>query len=134
MVLILSIAIGVLFMAGCYLLLKHDLIRVVAGLVLISNAANLFIMAAAIERGRAPMLPFRHDGEVSDPVVQAMTLTAVVISFGVSALLLALVYRVYLAHRTIDIDDLSERDLKLEPVGAPVELDDDHEPYEEREP
>lgn len=131
MVLILSLAIGVLFMAGCYLLLKHDLIRVVAGLVLISNAANLFIMAAAIERGRAPMLPLR-DNDVSDPVVQAMTLTAVVISFGVSALLLALVYRVYLAHRTVDIEDLSERDLELEPIGAPVEIDDDHEPFEER--
>jgi multicomponent Na+:H+ antiporter subunit C len=134
MVLIFSLAIGVLFMAGCYLLLKHDLIRVVAGLVLISNAANLFIMAAAIERGRAPILPLSDNSRVSDPVVQAMTLTAVVISFGVSALLLALVYRVYLAHRTVDIDHLSERDLELEPVGAPVELDDDREPYEERRP
>ncbi|CAN5375460.1 NADH-quinone oxidoreductase subunit K [soil metagenome] len=135
MVLILSLAIGVLFMAGCYLLLKHDLIRVVAGLVLISNAANLFIMAAAIERGRAPILPFSADDDVSDPVVQAMTLTAVVISFGVSALLLALVYRVYLAHRTVDIEDLSERDIEqFEPemVGNIVEMTDDREPFEER--
>jgi multicomponent Na+:H+ antiporter subunit C len=137
MVLILSLAIGVLFMAGCYLLLKHDLIRVVAGLVLISNAANLFIMAAAIERGRAPILPFSDDGEVSDPVVQAMTLTAVVISFGVSALLLALVYRVYLAHRTVDIEDLSERDFEQfgpEMTGSVVEITDDREPFEERRP
>ncbi|MGH2549648.1 MAG: sodium:proton antiporter [Thermomicrobiales bacterium] len=135
MVLILSLAIGVLFMAGCYLLLKHDLIRVVAGLVLISNAANLFIMAAAIERGRAPILPFSSDTEVSDPVVQAMTLTAVVISFGVSALLLALVYRVYLAHRTVDIEDLSERDFEQfgpELIGSISEVSDDHEPFEER--
>lgn len=137
MVLILSLAIGVLFMAGCYLLLKHDLIRVVAGLVLISNAANLFIMAAAVERGRAPILPFSAEADVSDPVVQAMTLTAVVISFGVSALLLALVYRVYLAHRTVDIEDLSERDIEqFEPemTGSMVEMTDDREPFEERHP
>lgn len=135
MVLILSIAIGVLFMAGCYLILKHDLIRVVAGMVLISNAANLFIMAAAIERGRAPILPFGNDDDVSDPVVQAMTLTAVVISFGVSALLLALVYRVYLAHRTVDIEDLSERDMEqldLEITGGATEIINDPEPFEER--
>lgn len=135
MVLVLSLAIGMLFMAGCYLILKHDLIRVVAGMVLISNAANLFIMAAAIERGRAPMLPFDGDATVSDPVVQAMTLTAVVISFGVSALLLALVYRVYLAHRTVDIEDLSDRDIEdlvTGTAGDVVEVSDDHEPFEER--
>ena len=135
MVLVLSLAIGMLFMAGCYLILKHDLIRVVAGMVLISNAANLFIMAAAIERGRAPMLPLDGDATVSDPVVQAMTLTAVVISFGVSALLLALVYRVYLAHRTVDIEDLSDRDIEdlvTSTAGNVVEMSDDHEPFEER--
>jgi multicomponent Na+:H+ antiporter subunit C len=136
MVLILSIAIGILFMAGCYLILKHDLIRVVAGMVLISNAANLFIMAAAIERGRAPILPFSDREDVSDPVVQAMTLTAVVISFGVSALLLALVYRVYLAHRTVDIEDLSEREreqLESAVAGSASEMTDDREPFEERD-
>jgi multicomponent Na+:H+ antiporter subunit C len=136
MVLVFSLAIGVLFMAGCYLLLKHDLIRVVAGLVLISNAANLFIMAAAIERGRSPILPFGDGETVSDPVVQAMTLTAVVISFGVSALLLALVYRVYLAHRTVDIEDLSDRDierLELEATSSAMEMSDDREPFEERD-
>jgi multicomponent Na+:H+ antiporter subunit C len=135
MVLIFALAIGVLFMAGCYLLLKHDLIRVVAGLVLISNAANLFIMAAAIERGRSPILPFGDGETASDPVVQAMTLTAVVISFGVSALLLALVYRVYLAHRTVDIEDLSDRDieqLEREATSSAMEMTGDREPFEER--
>lgn len=135
MILALSLAVGVLFMAGCYLILKHDLIRVVAGMVLISNAANLFIMAAAINRGSAPILPFDDGETVSDPVVQAMTLTAVVISFGVSALLLALVYRVYLAHRTVDIANLSDQDVEQLETDSPedmVEVSDDREPFEER--
>jgi multicomponent Na+:H+ antiporter subunit C len=111
MILVFSIAIGLLFMAGVYLILKHDLIRVVGGMVLISNAANLFIMGSAVSRGDAPILPL--DGnEYSDPVVQALVLTAVVISFGVSALLLAIVYRVYLSHRTVDIDELTEKDIQ----------------------
>lgn len=110
MILVFSIAIGLLFMAGVYLILKHDLIRVVGGMVLISNAANLFIMGSAVSRGDPPILPI--DGEYSDPVVQALVLTAVVISFGVSALLLAIVYRVYLSHRTVDLDELTEKDIQ----------------------
>jgi multicomponent Na+:H+ antiporter subunit C len=109
-ILVFSIAVGLLFMAGVYLILKHDLIRVVGGMVLISNAANLFIMGSAVSRGSAPILPI--DGDYADPVVQALVLTAVVISFGVSALLLAIVYRVYLAHRTVDIDALTDIDVQ----------------------
>jgi multicomponent Na+:H+ antiporter subunit C len=130
MILVFSIAIGLLFMAGVYLILKHDLIRVVGGMVLISNAANLFIMGSAVSRGDAPILPI--DGEYSDPVVQALVLTAVVISFGVSALLLAIVYRVYLSHRTVDLDELTEKDIeqvRAEAVKAaqegPVLTDED---------
>ena len=136
MILVFSIAIGLLFMAGVYLILKHDLIRVVGGMVLISNAANLFILGSAVSRGDAPILPL--DGEYSDPVVQALVLTAVVISFGVSALLLAIVYRVYLSHRTVDIDVLTEHDIHQideEAVKAaqegPVLTDDDDEPGED---
>jgi multicomponent Na+:H+ antiporter subunit C len=130
MILVFSIAIGLLFMAGVYLILKHDLIRVVGGMVLISNAANLFIMGSAVSRGDAPILPI--DGNYSDPVVQALVLTAVVISFGVSALLLAIVYRVYLSHRTVDLDELTEKDIeqvRAEAVKAaqegPVLTDED---------
>ena len=136
MILVFSIAIGLLFMAGVYLILKHDLIRVVGVMVLISNAANLFILGSAVSRGDAPILPL--DGEYSDPVVQALVLTAVVISFGVSALLLAIVYRVYLSHRTVDIDVLTEHDIHQideEAVKAaqegPVLTDDDDEPGED---
>jgi len=127
MILAFSAGIGILFMAGSYLLMKHDLIRVVAGVVLISNAANLFIMAAALTRGRAPILPLANKYDVSDPVVQAMTLTAIVISFGVSALLLAIVYRVYLSHRTVDIDALGDLETRQAEQEERTELQDEPE-------
>ena len=107
MTLILSLAVAVLFGAGAYLMLKADLIRVVVGMVLISNAANLFIMSAGLTKGEAPIYPLPAGEPISDPLVQAMTLTAIVISFGVSALLLSLVYRVYTSHLSIDLDDLA---------------------------
>lgn len=106
MILLLSVAIGILFGCGAYLILKPDLIRVVVGMVLISNAANLTLMAAGLSRGDDPILPIREGAEVSDPLVQAMTLTAIVIGFAVTALLLSLVYRVYTTHRSVDLDEL----------------------------
>ena len=104
---ILSLAVAVLFGSGAYLMLKADLLRVVVGMVLISNAASLFIMAAGLTRGVPPIYPLPAGESVSDPLVQAMTLTAIVISFGVSALLLSFVYRVYTSHLSLDLDDLS---------------------------
>ena len=106
MTLILSICVAVLFGSGSYLLLKHDLIRLVIGMVLIGNAANLFIMAAGLQRGDAPIYPVTDTA--ADPLVQAMTLTAIVISFGVTALVLSLAYRVYVSHSSVDIRELSQ--------------------------
>ncbi len=106
MTLVVSLTVAALFGSGSYLLLKRDLIRVVAGIVLISNSVNVFIMASALSRGRAPVLPL-GDETASDPLVQAMTLTAIVITFGVSALLLSLVYRSYTSHLSLDLDDLA---------------------------
>lgn len=100
-----SLGVAILFGSGCYLLLKRDLIRLIVGITLIGNAANLFIMSASLQRGAAPVLPL--DGPFADPIVQSMTLTAIVISFSVSTLMLALVYRVYEAHAAIDLDQLT---------------------------
>lgn len=103
-----AVIIGVLFGTGVFLLLKSDLLRVVAGLVLISNAANLTLMGSGLARGQAPILPTTGDEPVSDPLVQALTLTALVIGFAVTALLLSLVVSLYRRRRSVDLDDLSE--------------------------
>jgi multicomponent Na+:H+ antiporter subunit C len=121
MTLLLALAVGLLFGAGTYMLLQRYLVRDAAGLVLISNAIILFIMAAGLGRGAAPIHPL-PPGAVSDPLVQAMTLTAIVINFGLTALVLALVYGVYTAHGTIDQQDLREaedrHDASLDRDGA----------------
>ncbi len=105
MILFFSLTIAAMFGTGAYLMLKRDLIRLIAGMVLIGNAANLFIMASALRRGSAAILP--NEGEMADPLVQAMVLTAIVISFAVVALALVLVYRVYTSHYSVDIQRLS---------------------------
>jgi multicomponent Na+:H+ antiporter subunit C len=111
--LLVALAVGTLFGTGCYLILKPDLFRVVAGIVLISNAASLALMASSLSRGEPPIDP--APGEtVSDPLVQALTLTALVIGFGVAVLLLALVYRVYTSLSTVDLDELSRAEASRE--------------------
>lgn len=105
MILLLSITIAGLFGTGAYLMLKRDLIRLIAGMILIGNAANLFIMSSALRRGEAAILPSTQT--MADPLVQAMVLTAIVISFAVAALALVLVYRVYTSHYSVDIQRLS---------------------------
>jgi multicomponent Na+:H+ antiporter subunit C len=110
-ILLLSAVVGILFGTGAYLMLKPDLFRVVVGMVLISNAAILALVASGLARGEAPIHPLPDD-VVSDPLVQAMALTAIVIGFGVTALLLALAHRVYSSHRSVDLDELSREEAR----------------------
>ncbi len=106
MTLVFSMTIGSLFAVGAYLMLKRDLIRLIAGMIMVGNAANLFIMASALRRGEAAILP--GSGEpMADPLVQAMVLTAIVISFATAALALVVVYRVYTSHYSVDLTELS---------------------------
>ena len=102
MILSAAVVISVVFASGTFLLLQRDLTRVVVGIILVSNSAVLFIIAAGLTRGVPPIYPLENPASVSDPLVQAMALTAIVITFGVSALLLSLVYRVYTAHEAAD--------------------------------
>lgn len=105
MTLLLALVIATLFGAGVLLVLERDLVRMAAGTLLMSQSANLLLMGVALQRGRAPLLP-AAPLEVTDPLVQALTLTAVVISFGTTALLLALVMRVSATHDTIAVEDV----------------------------
>ncbi len=116
MTVLLAAAVGILFGAGAYLMLRPDLLRVVVGMVLISNAASLTLMAGGLTRGRAPIGVEELDNPeaVSDPLVQAMTLTAIVIGLAVTALLLTLAYRVYVSHATVDLDDLAREEERAE--------------------
>lgn len=109
-----ALVVAVLFGTGASLLLKPDLFRVVAGLMLISNAASLTVIASGLRRGQTPIYPLVSGEPVSDPLTQAMTLTALIIGFATTALLLAMVYRVYRTHRSVDLDDLSRSERSAE--------------------
>lgn len=121
MILLISLGIAMTFATGAYLMLKRDLIRLIAGMILIGNAANLFIMASGLRRGAAPILP--ADEPVADPLVQAMVLTAIVISFATAALALALVYRVYTSHYSVDLFRLSAAEEQQAERDEPVTED-----------
>lgn len=133
MTLVFSLAIAAIFAVGAYLLLKRDLIRLIAGMIMVGNAANLFIMASAIRRGEAPILPGTGNA-MADPLVQAMVLTAIVISFATAALALVIVYRVYTSHYSVDLTELSaaeeeqaERDEPSSEDIVEVEAEEDSE-------
>ncbi len=112
MILSAALAVSVVFASGTFLLLQRDLVRVVVGIILISNSAVLFIISTGLTRGEAPIHPVEGAGSVSDPLVQAMALTALVIGFGVAALLLAMVYRLYIAHRTVDTEEIADAEMR----------------------
>jgi multicomponent Na+:H+ antiporter subunit C len=97
---------AVVFGTGAYLVLDRDLVRVVLGLVLISQAAVLTLIASSLRRGVAPIYPLGR-GEVSDPLSQAMALTAIVIGLAVTALILALVVRVVHVFGSEQLDELA---------------------------
>lgn len=112
MILFAALVVSVLFASGTFLLLQRDLLRVVVGIILVSNSATLFIVASGLTRGGPPIYPLPEDGDVSDPLVQAMALTALVIGFGVAALLLAMVYRLYASHHSVDLEDIAEIEVR----------------------
>lgn len=102
---------AVLFSAGTYLVLQRLLTRVIIGLGLISHGANLLIVLSAGPSGIPPVLTEGVDpASVSDPLPQAMVLTAIVITFGVTAFLLALALRSYLLTGSDAVeDDIEDR-------------------------
>ena len=83
-------AMAVLYVAGVYLLLEKSVTRIIIGFLLIGNATNLLLLSLSGPPG-AP--PIAGSGQSSDPLPQALILTAIVITFAVSAFLMALVYR-----------------------------------------
>jgi len=93
MSIVVALTAGALFAAGTYLLLQKLLSRIIVGLGLIAHGANLVLLGSGGRPGRPPVLTPGAAGPLSDPVEQALVLTAIVITFGVTAFLLALAYR-----------------------------------------
>lgn len=111
-----------LYGSGVYLLLRRNLLKFILALGLISNATHLLIFTAAgLTRGIAPLIPAeasRLEPPYADPLPQALILTAIVISFGLTAFTVLLVHRVHRATDTDDPDALTTTD-RMEPHRSP---------------
>jgi multicomponent Na+:H+ antiporter subunit C len=100
--LLLAMAVGVLVSVGVLHVLQRDGVRVVVGLYVLWNAINLLLIAIARQ-------PSGDSGAAgADPVVQALTLTAIVITFGFTAFLLTLVAWLASRRQSIDLADFRE--------------------------
>ncbi|HLT96118.1 MAG TPA: Na(+)/H(+) antiporter subunit C [Acidimicrobiia bacterium] len=100
-----AVTIAVLYGAGTYLLLQRNLSRIVLGLAVLGHGANLLLLMAGGRAGRPPIVGLDEPSAVADPLPQALALTAIVITFGVNAFLLALAYRSWLLNRSDEVED-----------------------------
>jgi multicomponent Na+:H+ antiporter subunit C len=125
---VLIVAIGVLFGTGVYLLMERSLTRVLLGFVLVGNGANLLILHMGGAAGKAPILAEGVAGsQMNDPLPQALILTAIVITFGITAFVLAMIYRSWwLAQGDLVVDDVDDR-LVASGAGSPEEADEEME-------
>ncbi|MGZ0712169.1 Na(+)/H(+) antiporter subunit C (plasmid) [Coraliomargarita sp. W4R53] len=126
----LIIIMAVLFACGVYAMLERSLTRVLIGFLLLGNATNLLLLIVMGQPGIAPFYGAGETSEMSDPLPQALTLTAIVITFAVSAFLLALIYRswqlgqadtvtddeddIAVRKRTVDIDETLDVETEIE--------------------
>ncbi|HJE61874.1 MAG TPA: Na(+)/H(+) antiporter subunit C [Nocardiopsis listeri] len=109
----LVIVVGVLVAVGVVLMLERSLTRVLLGFIVFSNGVNLMILAMAGRPGGPPIRWFTDDiNEMTDPLPQAMILTAIVITLGITAFLLALAYRSWQLEGNDEVQDDAE-DLRI---------------------
>ncbi|EGD55003.1 Na(+)/H(+) antiporter subunit C [Gordonia neofelifaecis] len=121
----LLIVVGAMAAAGVYLLTERSLIRMLFGLLLVGNALNLMILVLSGPPGHPPIRGRETNGPNfdTDPLAQGMVLTAIVITLGIAAFVLAVTYRLF------KINQAAEEEKKLlgQEVATDDELGDDEE-------
>ncbi len=133
---LLSLTIAILFGIGTFMILRRDIVKVIIGLGILSHAVNMLIVSTGVFSGTrvpiitddgghgetevtgtvfndvlsenilAPVLAEGHTVHYVDPLVQALVLTAIVISLAITAFILILAYRIYEEYGTTDIREL----------------------------
>jgi multicomponent Na+:H+ antiporter subunit C len=105
--------IAALYTAGVYLLLDRSLTRILIGVLVLGNATNLLVISAGGPFGAAALVGGAPEAAMSDALVQALVLTAIVITLGVAALLLALIHRSWALDREDDLtEDTEDRSVR----------------------
>ncbi len=122
-----ALVVGALYAVGFYLLMQRSLMRVLLGIVVIGHGATLLLQLAGGPPGRAPIVGTAPPETFTDPLPQALALTAIVITFALTTFLLALGYRswVLLGHDEVR-DDVEDRRVarRQRPAGAMEEEPD----------
>ena len=127
--LVLVIAMAVLFSCGVYLLLERSLTRMLLGFLLLGNALNLLLLTMSGAAGDPPI--GKSSEGITDPLPQAFALTAIVITFAVSAFLLALIHRSWKLSRADEVE-VDEADVAIgRERDEPDDDDADADPEDE---
>lgn len=117
MEILLVIIIGLLYASGIYMMLRRSLVKLIIGLILLGNGANMLIfLLGKIVKGKPPLIGETEkmlSGLYADPVPQALILTAIVISFGLQAFAIILIKRAYKVVNTDDLDEMNATDEDL---------------------
>ena len=95
--------IAVLFAVGSYLLMERSLTRVALGVGVIGNGVNVLIIASGSEPGEAPIIG--REGVLTDPLPQALVLTAIVIGFALLTFLMTLAWRSWTITGNDEVED-----------------------------
>ncbi|MDX1414255.1 MAG: sodium:proton antiporter [Candidatus Promineifilaceae bacterium] len=105
--LLVALTVGVMFAIGIFQVLRRNVLRAVIGLMILANAVNLFLLSTGAYDG----LEAAYTTEVgvrADALPQALVLTAIVISMGGTAFILAMLYIISARYRTADVDKLDK--------------------------
>jgi multicomponent Na+:H+ antiporter subunit C len=103
---LMMVLIGILVAVATYLILSKAVLKVIVGTAILSHAVHLLILTVGgLKQGNVPILG-QSDGPFTDALPQALILTAIVISFAVTALLLVVAYRMYTTNKTDDFSEL----------------------------
>jgi multicomponent Na+:H+ antiporter subunit C len=121
----LAVVVAGLVAVGFLMLTSRVLGRAVVGFVILGHAANLLLLLAGGPALAPPVLGEGAPEDLADPLVQALALTAIVITFGVTMLLLALVHRLWVTTGTDTLpDDPEDRRLASAAVDTDPEAGD----------
>lgn len=107
---VIAILVGLLYAAGLYLTMQKTLLRVIIGTAMLAHGSVLaLITSGGLNVGMPPLLVEGVE-QYTDPIPQALILTAIVIGFGMTAFQLVLAYRTYQEMGTDDLDQIRHKE------------------------
>ena len=117
MELLMVLLVGILYSAGIFMMLRRSMVKLLLGLLLFGNGANILIfLTGGLTKGKAPLIDESQKTFVdayADPVPQALILTAIVISFALTSFAIILLKKVYETTGSDDLDSLNIQDLDI---------------------